>query len=141
MTKHILVTGSSRGIGRAIVERLRTDDVRIVGHRSSAVEDDDAIVADLAQPDAAQRLWQGALDRLDGRIDILVNNAGVFEAAALEAPDAAWSDAWARTMQINLTASAELCRRAVLHFQRGGEGGRIINVASRAAYRGDSPAH
>jgi NAD(P)-dependent dehydrogenase (short-subunit alcohol dehydrogenase family) len=44
-------------------------------------------------------------------------------------------------MQINLTASAELCRRAVLHFRARGEGGRIVNIASRAAYRGDSPAH
>ena len=43
-------------------------------------------------------------------------------------------------MQINLTASAELCRLAVLHFRRHG-GGRIVNIASRAAYRGDSPAH
>ncbi len=43
-------------------------------------------------------------------------------------------------MQVNLTASAELCRLSVLHF-RGLGGGRIVNVASRAAYRGDSPQH
>ena len=44
-------------------------------------------------------------------------------------------------MRINLTASAELCRLAVLHWQARGVGGRIVNIASRAAYRGDSPAH
>ena len=44
-------------------------------------------------------------------------------------------------MRINLTASTELCRLAVLHWQERGVAGRIVNVASRAAYRGDSPAH
>ena len=44
-------------------------------------------------------------------------------------------------MQVNLRASADLCRLAVLHFRQRGGGGRIVNVASRAAYRGDSPAH
>jgi NAD(P)-dependent dehydrogenase (short-subunit alcohol dehydrogenase family) len=82
-----------------------------------------------------------ALDRLQGRIDVLVNNAGVFEPAPIDLPDAAWRAEWERTMRINLTASAELCRLAVLHFQARGHGGRIVNVASRAAYRGDSPAH
>jgi NAD(P)-dependent dehydrogenase (short-subunit alcohol dehydrogenase family) len=77
---------------------------------------------------------------LDGRIDVLINNAGIFEAVSIDAPDAAWSDAWSRTLQINLQASADLCRLAILHFRRNG-GGRIVNVASRAAYRGDSPAH
>ena len=75
-----------------------------------------------------------------GRVDVLINNAGVFEAAAIDLPDAAWSAAWARTMQVNLTAAAELCRLAVLHFMVH-QGGRIVNVASRAAHRGDSPAH
>ena len=44
-------------------------------------------------------------------------------------------------MQINLAASAELCRRAVLHWRERGSGGRIVTIASRAAHRGDSPAH
>jgi NAD(P)-dependent dehydrogenase (short-subunit alcohol dehydrogenase family) len=44
-------------------------------------------------------------------------------------------------MRINLTAAAELCRLAVLHWQDRGTGGRIVNIASRAAYRGDSPQH
>ena len=80
------------------------------------------------------------MGRLDGRIDVLVNNAGIFEANPIEQADEAWATAWERTMRINLTASAELCRLAVLHFREKG-GGRIVNVASRAAYRGDSPQH
>jgi len=71
---------------------------------------------------------------------VLVNNAGIFEAAPLDAPHGEWVAQWERTMTVNLTASAELCRLAVLHFQAKG-GGRIVNVASRAAYRGDSPQH
>jgi NAD(P)-dependent dehydrogenase (short-subunit alcohol dehydrogenase family) len=99
------------------------------------------IAADLADPAAAERLWSEALEALGGQIDVLVNNAGVFEAVAVEAPLAEWQAGWARTMQINLQAAADLCRAAVLHFQARGGGGRIVNVASRAAYRGDSPAH
>lgn len=131
----ILVTGSSRGIGAAIATALGTlADTTVLGHATHS-----GIAADLAQPDAAARLWAEALDRAGGVIDILVNNAGIFEPSPLEADD--WSANWARTMQVNLTASAELCRLAVLHWQERGVGGRIVNIASRAGYRGDSPAH
>ena len=70
---------------------------------------------------------------------MLVNNAGIFEAAPIEADD--WTAQWERTLRVNLLAAAELCRHAVLHFRARGGGGRIVNVASRAAYRGDSPDH
>ena len=136
---HILVTGTSRGIGAAITKRFAREDVLLVGHGTRDTAD--RIGRDLAKPGAAAALWGAALDRLGGRIDVLVNNAGVFEANPVEAGDDAWSAAWERTMQVNLTASAELCRLAVLHFRERGGGGRIVNVASRAAYRGDSPAH
>jgi NAD(P)-dependent dehydrogenase (short-subunit alcohol dehydrogenase family) len=139
MSTHIFATGTSRGIGKAIVERFAGEDVRIIGHRSSD-GDETSLAADLNDTSAPRRIWEQALTLLDGRIDVLINNAGIFEAAAIDSTDASWTEAWNRTMQINLTASAELCRLAVLHFRRHG-GGRIVNVASRAAHRGDSPAH
>jgi 3-oxoacyl-[acyl-carrier protein] reductase len=141
---HILVTGSTRGIGAAASDAFAGRGVRFVGH--GRTDADGVLGADLAQAGAADGLWDRALAALDGRIDVLVNNAGVFEPIAVDAPADAWASAWGRTMQINLRASADLCRRAVLHWRERrtrGEtrGGRIVNVASRAAYRGDSPAH
>ena len=136
MTPHILLTGSSRGIGAAAAAALRPHS-RLIGHSTRAA--DGAVAADLAQPGAAAALWGKALERSDGRIDALVNNAGVFEANPIDAAD--WTGAWARTLQINLTAAADLCRLAVLHWRETGRPGRIVNVASRAAHRGDSPAH
>ncbi|MBK7284863.1 MAG: SDR family oxidoreductase [Sphingomonadales bacterium] len=128
---NILLTGASRGIGAAIAARLSGEGMSLVATSSAD--------GDLADPETPARLWASALDRLDGQIDILINNAGIFEANPLESAD--WTANWNRTMQVNLSASAELCRAAVLHWQARGRGGRIINIASRAAHRGDSPAH
>jgi 3-oxoacyl-[acyl-carrier protein] reductase len=127
---NILLTGGTRGIGAAIAARLSDHNVFATGSADG----------DLTDPATPAKLWEAALDRFGGRIDVLVNNAGIFEATPLDVPDADWSAGWARTMQVNLTASAELCRFAVRHFLTTG-GGRIVNIASRAAYRGDSPAH
>lgn len=137
---HILLTGSSRGIGAAIADTLSsTSGVSIVGHgtRGSPTR----IGADLDRAGAAAALWEAALERLDGRVDVLINNAGVFEPNPIEADDQEWLANWERTIRINLTAAAELSRLAVRHWQERGSEGRIVNMASRAAYRGDSPGH
>ncbi|MFM7027395.1 MAG: SDR family NAD(P)-dependent oxidoreductase [Chakrabartia sp.] len=133
MTKNILLTGASRGIGAAIAARLAGENTRIF-----AVSSKDF---DLATPEGAPRLWAAAEEALDGRIDILINNAGVFENNPIDQDTADWRANWDRTLQINLTASAQLCRDAVRAWQATGRGGRIVNIASRAAYRGDSPEH
>ena len=65
----------------------------------------------------------------------------IFEANPLDAGEVEWLDNWERTMEINLTAAAQFCRHAVLHMQSRPDGGRILNIASRAGHRGDSPAH
>jgi NAD(P)-dependent dehydrogenase (short-subunit alcohol dehydrogenase family) len=138
MPIHILATGTSRGIGAAIAAAFSSSAARLVGHSTQGSETD--IAADLSDRHATRALWWEAMSRLDGRIDVLINNAGIFEPAPIDRSDEDWLAAWERTMRINLTAAAELSRLAVLHF-RENRGGRIVNVASRAAYRGDSPAH
>jgi len=130
---NILLTGATRGIGAAIAARLEQGGARVIGTGSAD--------GDLSDPATPALLWCNALDRLDGRIDVLINNAGIFEATPLDSAHDEWVAAWERTMRVNLTASAELCRLAVLHFRERTTGGRIVNLASRAAYRGDSPAH
>lgn len=136
MATHILLTGASRGIGAAIAESFKNDAVRLIGQGTRS-----GIRTDFADPAAPRTLWSQALDALDGRIDVLINNAGVFESNPLDIEHDDWVASWERTMRVNLTASAELCRLAICHWQAGGRPGRIVNMASRAAYRGDSPAH
>lgn len=137
---HILVTGTSRGIGAAIRAEAQRQGVRVLGH-SSRGDGGDELAADLAQAGAGDALWQAALERFDGRIDVLVNNAGIYEPVSIGEDAGTWAAKWHRTLQINLQAAADLCRCAVAHFRARGGGGRIVNVASRAAYRGDSAEH
>jgi 3-oxoacyl-[acyl-carrier protein] reductase len=136
---NILITGASRGIGAAAYTLLRKHAQNVVGHSTRG--SDTLIAGDLADPRAPRDVWDTAMDELGGRIDVLVNNAGIYEAVSDNAPDEEWHAAWARTMTINLQAAADLSRLAVSHFLDRGGGGRIINIASRAAYRGDSPQH
>lgn len=136
---NILITGASRGIGAAAFALLRSAGHQVAGHSSKG--GGGLIAGDLLDPAAPRQVWEAALDRLGGRIDVLVNNAGIFEGIAHDAPDDEWHAAWARTTSVNLQAPADFCRLAIAHFQQRGGGGRIVNVASRAAWRGDSPQH
>ena len=141
---NILITGASRGIGAAALALLQSTGHHVLGHSTKG--SGSLIAGDLADPAAPRDIWDTALDEFGGRIDVLVNNAGIYEAVADNVADAEWHAAWARTMTINLQAAADLSRLAVAHFlDRGvaGEdrGGRIVNIASRAGFRGDSPDH
>ena len=135
---NILITGASRGIGAAAYELLKSRGHDVVGHSTRG--GGELIAGDLMDADAPRAIWGEALNRLGGRIEALVNNAGIYEAVAADAPDAEWHDGWQRTFQINVQAPADLSRLAVAHFRESG-GGRIVNVASRAGWRGDSPQH
>ena len=135
-----LVTGSSRGIGAAIRAALSARGIKVIGHATRVI-DAETIGADLTDPTAAGRIWETALDRSNGRIDVLINNAGQFQANPIGLSDIEWLDNWEDALRINLTAAAELSRFAVRHWLEDGRAGRIVHVASRAAYRGDSPDH
>ncbi len=136
----ILVTGSSRGIGAAIVEHLRARGAQVLCHASRDYADG-TIAADLADPIGPQSLWEDALALGHGQIDVLINNAGIFEPNPLDGSDIAWLDRWEDTLRINLTAAAQLSRFAVQHWLDNGAEGRLVHIASRAGHRGDSPDH
>lgn len=136
----ILLTGSSRGIGAAAHSALSARGHAVIGHQTRNIGES-SVAADFRDPLAAHRLWDEALERAGGKIDILVNNVGLFEPNRIDRSDIEWLDAWEDTLRINLTSAAQLSRLAVRHWQERGTGGRIVHVASRAAYRGDSPAH
>jgi NAD(P)-dependent dehydrogenase (short-subunit alcohol dehydrogenase family) len=136
---NILITGASRGIGAAAYALLKKHSHRVVGHSTRG--SDDLVAGDLMDPGAPRNIWDTALAELDGQIDVLVNNAGIYEAVPDNATDDEWHRAWHRTMTINLQAAADLSKLAVSHFLDLGIPGRIVNIASRAAFRGDSPQH
>lgn len=146
--KNILVTGASRGIGAATAQTLDAAGARVVlsyGRSSTqaaevaAVCTNDPVLlqADLAAPGAATELFAQAIDSV-GSIDVVVNNAGIAPEADVNATDLDWANAWSTTMQVNLFSLADICRSAIAHFVPKGEG-VIINIASRAAFRGDEP--
>jgi 3-oxoacyl-[acyl-carrier protein] reductase len=145
--KTILVTGSSRGIGATTAKTLSQAGAFVVLHYGRGDREAESIAAeigrdrchllsvDLAQPGAGKTLWQAAIAQVN-QIDVLVNNAATMPAASVEDEWEVWATAWQTTLQVNLIAVADLCREAICHFQTR-QGGTIINIASRAAFRGD----
>jgi 3-oxoacyl-[acyl-carrier protein] reductase len=154
-----LVTGASRGIGRAIAMQLAARGVRIgVHYRSNRAAADATLAAlpgmghllleaDLIEPAACEQLWQRACKAF-GAIDLLVNNAGLFiEHSPLATPHARWRSAWNDTLAANLIAPANLCHLAAQHMSARLEPvdpafgrGRIVNISSRGAFRGEPEA-
>lgn len=147
--KTVLVTGGSRGIGRATVESMHREGADVVLHYSSGVDQAQEIQqrlgagvhlvqGDLSDPRQRSETWRSAVE-WRGRVDVLVNNAGAWLPSELTDQDA-WNAGWRNNLQLNLEAPADLCREAILHFQTGA-GGIIVNVASRSSHRGDDADH
>lgn len=146
----VLVTGASRGIGAAVARALAGAGARVAIHyrdqreRAAALATQigacaEVFQADLSQAEGCASLWKAVVARF-GRVDTLVNNAGVAIASPLESSTQDWLQAWETTMAVNLRAPSILCRLAIEHFTGKG-GGRIVNISSRAAFRGDQPPY
>ncbi len=152
MNRAVLVTGGSRGIGAAVARAFAGHGDRVALHCGSAVAAAQAVraalpgqghvvvKADLADPAAVAAMVDEAADRLGG-LDVLVNNAGIYvDHPVLGTSYEEWQAAWAATLGVNLVGAANATWCAVRHMTAGGRGGRIVNVGSRGAYRGE-PAH
>lgn len=142
----VLVTGSSRGIGRAIALRLAQDDWSVVVHYAQARSDADSLAlelgdrcagvlqADLGELDQADRLAHQALEL---GIDALVNNAGIYVQSKLLDPTA--FDDYTRCHRVNFESPLRLIRACCQAFAERG-GGKVVNVASRVGHRGEAGA-
>ncbi|GAB2671611.1 SDR family oxidoreductase [Saccharopolyspora gloriosae] len=155
MSRGVLVTGASRGIGRAIATAFATAGDRVAVHCSSRPDDAARTVrelpgtghvllrADIADPGQVQRLVADAVTGL-GALDVLVNNAAVMTPHPPATTSYAdWQDAWRSTVEVNLLGAANLSHQVAAHLIGRGAEGRIVNVGSRGAFRGepDHPAY
>lgn len=139
-----LVTGASRGIGRSAAAELLRSGARVTGtaHRSefpeelSSHERFEGLRVDLADRGRMEQVLKPLFEGADPP-GVLVNNAGVNEACDIAEGDDRWLENWDFTMTVNLRAPALLSKWALERWS-GGEGGLLINIASRAAYRGDT---
>ena len=145
----VLVTGASRGIGAAVAEAFARAGDRIAIHYGQSADRAEAVRAGLAgdghvvvgadvrDPEAVRAMVDAAADGLGG-LDVVVNNAGTYQAhPILDTTYEQWQRVWRDTLDTNLVGPANVAWCAVRHL---GPGGRIINVSSRGAYRGE-PRH
>ncbi|HEV2111433.1 MAG TPA: SDR family oxidoreductase [Gammaproteobacteria bacterium] len=147
----VLITGAARGIGRATALAFAASGARVALHyRSSRAAAEQTLgalpgkghrgfAADLTDPAACERLIAEVAGHFGG-LQVLVNNAAIYEVRPLASSDyAAWQDTWGRTLASNLMAPANLCFLAA-RLMRGQGGGKIINISSRGAFRGEPDA-
>ena len=152
--KVVLVTGASRGIGRAIAARFAEQDARVAVHYNrdeSGARQTIALLpgnthkafqADVSDGEAARRLAEQVVESMGG-IHVLVNNAGMHETHKIAEIDYGdWQDQWRRTLDTNLIGPANLIYCVARYMMKQG-GGRIVNISSRGAFRGepDAPAY
>ena len=144
---NILITGASRGIGQAIARLLGRAGAILAIHYHQNQESaqklqkeigspSEIFQADLADSKKCIRLFEQVEEKF-GHIDVLINNAGIAIQSPVELEPETWIRDWESTLKVNLSATALLCKLAIRHFLNH-EGGRIINIASRAAFRGDT---
>ncbi|MFG2645377.1 SDR family NAD(P)-dependent oxidoreductase [Streptomyces sp. NPDC048370] len=153
--RRVLVSGASRGLGRAVAQAFAANGDRVAVHYGSRADEARAtldslagtghtlVQGDLADPAGAAAVADAAADALGG-IDVLVNNAAVMERHPLpETPYEEWVAIWQRHVAVNLLATANLSHLAARRMIDQGGGGRIVNIGSRGAFRGepDHPAY
>lgn len=149
--KAVLVTGASQGIGRAIARQFAARGARVAVHchrNRTAAEQTRAglpggphlvVEADIGDADAVERMVGTVAAEL-GRLDVLVNNAGIHEPHPIaEVSYDVWQARWRRTLETNLLGAANAAWCAARHMMGQG-GGRIVNVSSRGAFRGEPEA-
>ena len=154
VNKTVLVTGSSRGIGRAIAQRFAESGARVAIHyhknRQAAEQTFTDLAggphllvqADVSDPVSVQEMVDTVLNATE-RIHVLVNNAGIFEEYPIvELTYEQWQEKWERTIRTNLLGPANTSFCLIQHMKKQG-GGKIVNVSSRGAFRGepDAPAY
>jgi 3-oxoacyl-[acyl-carrier protein] reductase len=152
--KIVLITGASRGIGRECAKQFAERGARVAVHYNrnrqaaettlaSLAGDGHIIVqADMGDPSAVKNMVDTVAGQMGG-LDILVNNAAVYEEHPITEVDyEAWQKTWQWILGANLIGPANACHCAVQHMIKRG-GGRIVNVSSRGAFRGepDAPAY